>query len=55
MTAEKELETQIENLFALLEQVDCDRFINGFSFQVDWLVCLFFTRERNRESHINYF
>ena len=31
VTAEKELEPQIENLFARLEQVDCDKLIDGFT------------------------
>jgi hypothetical protein len=38
VTAEKELEPQIENLFTILEQVDCDKLIDGFSFQVGWSV-----------------
>lgn len=36
--AEKELEPQIENLFTILEKVDCDKLIDGFSLQVGWSV-----------------
>lgn len=36
--AEKELEPQIENLFAILEQVDSNKLSDGFSIQVGWSV-----------------
>jgi hypothetical protein len=38
VSAERELEHQIENLFAILEQVDYEKLIGGFSFQVGWSV-----------------
>ncbi|MDQ0231495.1 immunity protein Imm33 domain-containing protein [Metabacillus malikii] len=38
VTAEKELEPQVEILFAILEQVDSNKLIHGFSLQVGWSV-----------------
>lgn len=37
-SAEEELETQMEMLFALLEQVEEEKLINGFSIQIGWSV-----------------
>lgn len=44
-TAEKELELQVENLFAILEQVDRNKLIHGFSLQVGWSVYYLHERE----------
>ena len=38
VNAEKELEPQVEILFAILEQVDRNKLIYGFSLQVGWSV-----------------
>lgn len=45
MTAQKELEPQIEILFAKLEQVDRNKLIHGFSLQVGWSVYYLHERE----------
>lgn len=45
MTAEKELEPQIETLFIALEQEDCNKLIHGFSLQVGWSVYYLHERE----------
>ena len=45
LTAEKELEPQIESLFTILEQVNCDELIDGFSFQVGWSVYFLHEKE----------
>jgi len=44
LAAEKELEPQIEVLFAILEQVDHNKLIHGFSLQVGWSV--YYLQER---------
>lgn len=45
VTAEKELEPQIESLFVILEQVDRNNLIHGFSIQVGWSVYYLHERE----------
>ncbi|MCM3030913.1 hypothetical protein [Niallia sp. MER 6] len=45
MTAQKELEPQIEILFAKLELVDRNKLIHGFSLQVGWSVYYLHERE----------
>lgn len=44
-TAEKELQSQIEILFAILEQVEPNKLIHGFSLQVGWSVYYLYERE----------
>lgn len=48
--AEKELEPQIINLFAILEKVDCNKLIDGFSFQVGW--SLYYLHEKETGNFI---
>ncbi|TYR78798.1 hypothetical protein FZC66_17360 [Priestia megaterium] len=50
VTAEKELEPQIEILFAILEQVDRNKLIHGFSLQVGWSV--YYLQERETGNFI---
>lgn len=50
VTAEKELEPQIETLFAILEQVDSNKLIHGFSLQVGWSI--YYLHEREAENFI---
>src|SRR5699024_1918299 len=38
MTAEKELEPQMESLFMIIENVNSDEIIDGLSFQVGWSI-----------------
>lgn len=45
VTAEKELEPQVEILFAILEQVDHNKLIHGFSLQAGWSVYYLHERE----------
>lgn len=45
VTAEKELEPQVEILFAILEQVDHNKLIHGFSLQVGWSIYYLHERE----------
>jgi hypothetical protein len=52
VTAEKELEPQVEILFAILEQVDRNKLIHGFSFQVGWSV--YYLHERETGDNIDY-
>lgn len=48
--AEKELEPQMKNLFTILEQVDSNKLIDGFSFQVGWSV--YYLNEKEPENFI---
>ncbi|WP_121616343.1 immunity protein Imm33 domain-containing protein [Virgibacillus halodenitrificans] len=50
VTAEKELEPQVESLFAILEQVDHNKLIHGFSLQVGWSV--YYLQERETENFV---
>ena len=50
--AEIELEPQVENLFAVLEQIDRNKLIHGFSLQIDWSV--YYLHERDWEFYIDY-
>ena len=45
VSAEKELEPQIEMLFDILEQVDHNKLIHGFSLQVGWSIYYLHERE----------
>lgn len=45
VTAEKELEPQVEILFDILEQVERNKLIHGFSLQVGWSVYYLHERE----------
>ncbi|UNL83208.1 immunity protein Imm33 domain-containing protein [Priestia koreensis] len=45
VNAERELESQIELLFALLEHIGPHKFIHGFSIQVGWTVYYLHERE----------
>jgi hypothetical protein len=47
-TAEKELEPQIENLFVILEQVESNKLIDGFSIQVGWSVYYLHEKETGK-------
>ena len=50
VTAEKELEPQVEILFTILEQVDRNKLIHGFSLQVGWSV--YYLHERKTGNFI---
>jgi len=50
VTAEKELEPQIEILFAILEKIDRNKLIHGFSLQVGWPV--YYLQERETGNYI---
>ena len=50
VTAEKELEPQVEILFTILEQVDRNKLIHGFSLQVGWSV--YYLHERKTRNFI---